>query len=191
MRKIILSLFTICFLIEYPGSLFVACAQGAPALVVVTHGQLGFKEGDKLYTLGMKGSDFERQFGPPEERSNIGTGGYLANCTVLDYTTDGLEVIVDPDGKIKCFTFYLTYHGIFKPANASTDTGIRAGVSLRQIVKIQGEPYARKDIDIDEIEDHAVFYKYDELVLGFNFKQGEFYSITLAAGYISYLPKTE
>jgi hypothetical protein len=119
--------------------------------VLIVSGQKpGLKDKDAVYALGMNAKDFRKQFGPPERE--IESQESIGVVRRWQYLNDGLEVFVTQQGVIAAFTVYLIpslpYQGqAFRAARgAQTDTGIASGASLRQIVKIHGEPSARTDI---------------------------------------------
>ncbi|MBL9181460.1 MAG: hypothetical protein JNN17_04925 [Verrucomicrobiaceae bacterium] len=149
---------------------------------------LGFKEGDDFYSLGMKRSEFKSKFGPAEN-TEIGKfpTGYLANTIADYYVNDGLLVTAKADGTIIGFSFYVTSENVLKAASVATDTGISAGVSVREIVRKHGDPFKRKEFRYGPIESLRLYYKYDEAVLSFDFDHGILKSISMNAEYLPYL----
>lgn len=156
---------------------------------ILTKDEFAFREGKQVYRLGVKASDFEKQFGPPENRSkdNDPDGGYTASCTYLQYVNDGLEVLVDPKGIVKGFTFYVVPSTKYKAAKVRTDTGIESGASARQIHKLHGEPYKRDEFKVTGFDWLKLYYQKDSIVLTFKFDEGNFEGIGIYAGYLPYL----
>ncbi len=166
------------------------CAQQESGFEIITDGQPAFKQDGTLYHLGITASEFEKTFGPPESRSKSNTlDGYTSNCESLRYTTDGLEVLVGPNGTLKAFIFYVVPQGKYKAANVRTDTGIKTGASARQIEKVCGKPYKRMDFNVAGVDRFFLYYKRDSLVLGFSFGQDKFEDIRICADYLPYLDK--
>jgi hypothetical protein len=165
-------------------------AQQNATFELITKGQLAFKEGGTFYRLGVTAAEFEKEFGPPEKRSKAdGPEGYTGNCKFLQYTTDGLEVLIDPKGVVKGFTFYMVPSDKYKAANIQTDTGIRKGASARQIQKLHGKPYKRKEFNMAGFDWLTLTYKFESLVIEFKFDKGVFETMGIYAGYIPFLGK--
>jgi hypothetical protein len=114
------------------------CSPARAEWILVTKGEnLGMKDGDKFYKVGMSAADFIKDFGPPEERS----------AETLDYYGDGLRVKLD---KEHGFAVFLVPKTIFEKefhaaGEAHTDGGIGKGATYRQIVKAHGEPKSKKE----------------------------------------------
>lgn len=151
---------------------------------VKTQGELGFSEGADFYKVGGKISDFLSAFGPAERKQRDTSGrGYLANCTVYSYVNDGLMVNVNKDGRVIGFIFYVLPSNDLRAASVATDKGVAAGASVREIIKLYGAPFKRKDF----FGYMDVYYKFGELVLSFDFREGLLKSISIDSGYLSYL----
>ena len=121
---------------------------------VITEGnKLGFREGNRTYTLGMDARQFEQGFGPPEDEEISG-----GEVRAVRYNSQGVLVVTDvKDGKVHYFVFHLKgvsnpreaarYH--FKPATAKTDKGLTVDATIEQVMAAYGKPFERKDY-IDE-----------------------------------------
>ena len=101
-----------------------------PKFIIVTKGQLGFKEGEDSYSLGMKFAEFRKNFGPPEKSNNI------FGTDVYDYTNDGITVNV-LDGTITGFIFRITpaSHSSVNAANVTTDTNGKHFAGNRVLIR--------------------------------------------------------
>ncbi len=117
------------------------CSPARAGWTLVTKGDdLGLKDGDKFYKVGMSAEDFIKDFGPPEERSK----------ETLDYCGDGLRVKLDKEGRVLGFAVFLAPKTIsekeFKAAkDGQTDGEIGKGATYRQVVKAHGEPKSKKE----------------------------------------------
>jgi hypothetical protein len=152
---------------------------------VKTQGELGFSEGADFYKVGGKISDFLSTFGPAERKQRDALDrGYLANCTEYYYVNDGLVVTVNKEGRIIGFIFYTLASNDLRAASVSADKGIAAGASVREIIKLYGPPFKRKDFLLGYME---INYKFGELVLSFGFREGLLKSISIHSGYLPYL----
>ena len=169
--------------------LAVCLAQQVPQFVIRTNKQFGLSKGDDFYTLGTKLEDFRARFGRPEKsEKDDSDDGYLAHTVTDYYVKDGLMVTANRDGRIIGFIFYLIPSPILKVAQAATDRGIAAGATEREITKLYGDPYRKKEYK-DDVFERTLFYKYGESVLSFRFKDATLQAISLNADYLPYLAK--
>jgi hypothetical protein len=136
----------------------------------------------------MRIEDFTKKFGPAEKvtRHDDWDKGYLAYTTTHEYINDGLTVTASKEGVITQLIFRVRPEEDYKPSRVSTDTGIRLGSSLREIVKLHGEPFKRKESKWEGIQ---LFYRYGEMLLVFGFDAGRLSSIGMYSGYLRYLDK--
>jgi hypothetical protein len=196
----ILIVTAICWLFTSP-----AMALPARNFTIVTEPSLGFKEGETVYKLGRPMSTFLASFGPAEKiekdqydewHSKLFTEAeyakqYLAYTTTYYYVNDGVMITEDKQGAIKGIIFYVVASESLKPANVKTDKGITSGASLAEILKAYGEPFKRTKADLLGYEDLQIYYKYNNDVLTFRFKNGSLQTISLNAKYLPYLAEME
>ncbi len=138
----------------YCTSAATADESASPKFIIVTKGQLGFKEGKDFYELGMTFTDFRNKFGPPE-KSNSDQGRQWYN-----YTNDGLTVNVASDGTIDGFIFCVAACDTVQAASVATDTGIARGASAREIVRQHAEPTKKLAVS-------------DMMTLGYKYQNGD------------------
>jgi len=186
----------VCWLLAQP---IMAFAGGN--FTILTKPRLGFKEGSTLYILGQPISAFLASFGPAEkiERDTYDEFNlrhftqenyarqYLAYTKTHFYVNDGVMITEDKDGVIKGIIFYVVPSLPLKSANVKTDEGIAAGASLREIVKIYGEPFEKKETTLLGYQEKSIYYRQGNDVLCFNFKDGVLVTINLNAQYLPYL----
>jgi len=169
-----------------------ACADGmaqpASKFVIVTKERVGFSRGSEFYTLGTKLAEFRTKFGAAEKSvKDNDDEGYLAH-TVTDYHgNDGFMVTARDDGIIIGFIFYPNASTTMKAAPVTTDRGIGAASTEKDVIKQYGEPYKREEYKDEQTL--TLYYKVGELVLSFRFGKGVLKSIGLNGGYLPYLEK--
>jgi hypothetical protein len=195
-RIFIASLVCTCWLLTSPVIVF---AGGN--FTIVTKPSLGFKEGSTVYKLGQPISAFLASFGPaeiinkdeydqPNSKRYTQTEyarQYLAYSKSHYYVNDGLIITENTEGAIKGIIFYLATSQSMKSANVKTEEGINSGASLREIVKIYGEPFKKSGVNLLGYQYTEIYYKYGNDVLSFDFKDGVLDTISINAEYLPYL----
>lgn len=194
-RRVLIAIIVSCFL-TLPITAF-----GGGTFVIVTKPKLGFKEGSTVYTLGQSISAFLADFGPAEvitldtydeNEAQLFSQDeydrqYLANTKTHGYVNDGIAITENKFGTIKGIYFYLIPDKPKKSANVKTDEGVTSGSSLREIIKIYGEPFKQKEDEFLRYKNTDIYYKYGYDVLCFNFKNGVLNTISLNAELLPYL----
>lgn len=184
--KILISL---AVLFQLTLSLCLAQSPPAPAkFIIVTKERFGFKKDSDFYILGTKLEDFRARFGAAEKsHKDESDDGYLAR-TLTDYhVSDGLAVTARTNGIIIGFMFYVGPSHTLKLASASTDRGIAASSSETEVIRQYGDPYKIEEYKKDETK--ALYYKFGESILSFQFDHGTLKTIGLNAEFIPFLPK--
>jgi len=168
---------------------------------IITKPKLGFTEGSTLYKLGQPISDFLISFGPSEKividtydefSSKYYTKEqyerqYLAYTKSYDYINDGLIITQNKEGRIKTIIFYIISNKTLKYSKVKTKEGITSGASLREIVKIYGKPFKKTENELLGYRDMKIYYKYNNDVLSFGFKDGILETISIIANYLPYI----
>jgi hypothetical protein len=107
--------------------------------ILLTELEHGFREAETRYLVGMPVDAFRRKFGEPDRELE----------DALNYNRDGIRVICEK-GKIKRFVFFFQREdmselgaGVFEPASAKTEKGITSTASIREFVRVHGDPQKR------------------------------------------------
>lgn len=168
---------------------------------IVTKPVLGFKEGTTMYKLGQTMAAFLASFGPAEKIKIEKYDGlslklfaqeeyakqYLAYTKTHCYVNDGVMITEDKEGVIKGVIFSVVTGESVKSANVKTEEGITSGASLREIIKIYGEPLKKTQDDTLGYQIMHIYYRYGNDVLSFMFKDGVLQTISINAQYLPYL----
>jgi hypothetical protein len=180
----------------------VSNSLAAGEFVITTTTRLGFKEKAKSYVLGQPVADFLTKFGPAEScltddysgssaklmtEAEYAAKTFLAYTKSYGYVNDGLIITEDKAGRIKGVIFYVRADHGFTPATVRTEQGVSHGASLREIVKVYGQPRKQRERDVSGYHQLDVFYRFGDDVLSFRFKDGVLSEIHLLAGYLPYL----
>ena len=145
-----------------------ASAEDKTKFVIVTEGkQLGIKEGDTFYPLGMAIGKFEEKFGPPDKTTE--TGSF--------YLGDGLDVM-HHGGVVTAFNFHVkgwdsSKLGKFRAADAATDKGVKRGSTFRELVRAHGKPTKTHEVEVLK----TTYYEYTWGMV--TMEDGEISSISL------------
>lgn len=120
-----------------------ASAEDKTKFVIVTEGkQLGIKEGDTFYPLGMARHEFEKKFGPPDRKYD------KYSC----YLGDGLEVTYE-NGVVRTFHFYVKSNASplvrdnFHAADVRTDKSKLRRATYRELARAHGNPQGTREIE--------------------------------------------
>lgn len=166
--------------------LLIAGIAGAqsPPITILTSTDLGFKEASSTYTLSMPALKFESVFGPPEiKKKNSGDFGYVGNSIGWDYINDGISLLINHDGTIRCISFKLLGSKTVKACRAKTDRGIGRGSALRTVLKTYGDPYRHHAFKQGGLDDLDLYYKFGDNYLSFTFDHGILTDISLRADF--------
>ncbi len=87
----------------------------------------------------------------------------------------------DKEGLIKVIIFYVITGRPINAANVKTEEGITSGSSLRDVVRIYGDPFQKSENDLLGYQDMKIYYRYGNDGLTFRFKNGVLESINLTA----------
>lgn len=180
-------------------------AAQAARFTIQTDGALGFKEGNVTYKLRDMEPDALRRFAFAEEVSvddlaafrkiqkNLTATeyetGYLSNTRSHRYLNDGFTLTFKRTGSLHVATFYLQASQGHRAADVVTDTGVRAGASLGDIVKIYGEPTERREHPFRGPKQLEMIYLRGNDTLSFTFLDGRLNAISLAADYLPWMKK--
>jgi hypothetical protein len=126
--------------------------------------QPGFSDGKSTYSLGMNADDFKKAFGSPDKER---PAQIRQNLTILDYQADGFIAEVR-GGVVVAFDFYLTgYDGSsigepkYESFDATTDKGVGADATKREIIKALGDPASvRDDPKVNDSDDDKTTMEY-------------------------------
>lgn len=160
----------------------------SPPLIILTNGKLGFQEGTSSYGLDMPALKFEALFGPPELKSkNDSNFGYVGNSISWTYVNDGLTLLLNRNGTIRCITFNLVGTKKLQAANAKTDRGIGRHSALRAVLKAYGDPYRHQTLKQGGYDDLTLYYKYGDKFLSFDFDHGVLTQVSLQADFLRWI----
>ncbi len=156
--------------------------------VVLTQPSLGFQENGSTYLLGQSTNDFLEKFGPAEQTMSLPEDGtYLSGTTSYDYVNDGVSVTADKSGYIKGILFALLPSDNSKAADVKTEAGIGKDASMREIVRIYGNPIKKREHDLLGYVHTEIFYQFGDGVLSFSFKNGILNKIGMNKDYLPWL----
>lgn len=145
---------------------------------------MGFREASSTYTLSMPALKFESEFGPPERKQkNTGNFGYLGDSIGWDYVNDGISLLINHDGSIRCISFKMVASKTVRACNAKTDRGIGRGSALRAVLKAYGDPYQHHALKQGGLDDLDLYYKFGDKYLSFTFDHGVLTDIALRADF--------
>jgi hypothetical protein len=130
---------------------------------IVTGKQPGFKEGENLYSIGMKATDFGNRFGKPEFKTRW---SYL-------YPDYGIRIYFEKN-VVERFTFHLNARTsseengdgdlesvkIF-PASIETDGGVCSFHDVRDVVVAHGQPTEKQRFRDRYTDETKVYLFYD------------------------------